>query len=117
MKYLFFVLVGITLFFSLSAGQITPAIVVNHDKLFHFIVFFALSFFMNISFPTYKIKKIVVVMILLAVGIEFAQYYFANRELSVIDFAASIMGIIVYVSIVKIMCRKYKTARKTFNVL
>ena len=116
MKYLFFVLVGVTLFFSLSVGQITPAIVVNHDKFAHFVVFLVLSFCMNISFPRHTIKDLIVVMILLAVGIEFVQYLFTNRELSVIDLGASMAGIFVCVTMLKIMVKKVKIVGKTFSI-
>ena len=116
MKYLFFVLVGVTLFFSLSTWHITPAIVVNHDKFAHFLVFLVLSFCMNISFPRHTIKDLIVVMILLAVGIEFVQYLFTNRELSVIDLGASMAGIFVCVTMLKIMVKKYKIVGKTFSI-
>ena len=115
MKYLFYIFVGVTLFFSLSVGNMTPAIVVNHDKIAHFVAFFVLSFFMNISFPTQTIKNLIVIMILIAVGIEFAQYYFANRELSVIDLGASVAGIIGYVIMLKFIGRMYDTAEKVFK--
>lgn len=116
MKYLFFVLVGVTLFFSLSVGQITPAIVVNHGKFAHFLVFLVLSFCMNISFPTHTIKDLIVGMISLALGIEFVQYLFANRELSVIDIGASMAGIFVYVTMLKVMVKKYKIVEKIFGI-
>ena len=116
MKYLFFVLVGVTLFFSLSTWHITPAIVVNHDKFAHFLVFLMLSFCMNISFPTHTIKDLIVGMILLALGIEFVQYLFANRELSVIDIGASMAGIFAYVTMLKVMVKKYKIVGKIFGI-
>lgn len=115
MKYLFYMLVGVTLFFALSAGQITPAMVVNHDKFSHFLVFFVLSFCMNISFPTHTIKNLIVGMISFAIGIEFAQYLFANRELSVTDFGASMAGITGYIIMLKFIGRKYDTAGKVFK--
>ena len=115
MRYLFYIFVGATLFFSLSAGNITPAIVVNNDKFAHVIVFFVLSLFMSIAFPTQSIKNLIVVMILLAVGIEFAQYIFANRELSVLDLGASMVGIIGYMIMLKFIGRKYDIAGKVFK--
>ncbi len=115
MKYLFYLLVGVTLFFSLSAAHITPAIIVNHDKFAHFVVFFVLSFCMNLAFPTHAIKDLTVVMISLAVGIELFQYLFAHRELSVVDLGASVAGIFVYLIISKIIGRKYKIGGRKFN--
>ena len=116
MKFFFFVLVGVTLFFSLSVGKITPAIVVNHDKFTHFVVFLVLSFCMNISFPKHTVKELIVVMISLAIGIEFAQYLFANRVLSVIDLGASMVGIFAYVMMLKIIGKIYNILGKISNV-
>ena len=116
MKYIFFILVGVTLFFSFSAGPITPAIVVNHDKVAHFVVFFVLSFCMNISFSKDTIKNLILVMILLAIGIECVQYLFTNRELSILDLWASLAGIFVYVMIWKMMDRQYKIIERNSNI-
>ncbi len=96
MRVLFYVLVGVTLFFSLSVGRIIPAIVVNHDKFAHFVVFFVLSFCMNISFPKYPIKNLVVIMGSLALGIELLQYLLSSRDSSIGDLGASMAGIFVY---------------------
>ena len=105
MKYLFLLLVGVTLFFSFSPGSVTPAFVVNNDKLAHFVVFFGLSFGLSLSFADFSIRKLFFIMVLLAAGIEVFQYLFANRELSFFDFGASTLGIFVYLSVLKIFCQ------------
>ena len=55
-------------------------------------------------------------MILLAAGIEVFQYLFADRELSVLDFMASLAGIFVYVMLLKLIDRQYKIIEINLNI-
>jgi VanZ family protein len=102
-KYLFYSAISTILFFAFSPGQFTPEIVGTHDKLAHFCAFFVLSFGMNFSFPAYSIKRIFIVMVLLAAGIEVVQQYCPGRFVSVDDFSAGMAGVFVYLAILKIM--------------
>lgn len=107
MKYLFYIVVSTILFFAFSPGHFTPSVLGNHDKAAHFCAFFVLSFGMKFSFPTYPIKRIFIIMALLAMGIEIVQHYFTTRELSVVDFAAGLAGIFVYLVMLKIIVKMY----------
>ena len=46
-------------------------------------------------------------MALLAMGIEVVQHYFTTRELSVVDFAAGLAGIFIYLAMLKIIIKTY----------
>ena len=116
LKYLFYIVVSTTLFLAFSPGHFTPSLMVNHDKVAHFCAFFVLSFGMKFSFPTYSIKRIFFIMAFLAMGIEVVQHFFTTRELSIIDFAASLAGIFVFLTMLKIIAKRYAGFGVTYKV-
>ena len=101
-RFVFLVLVVVTLFFSFSPGSVSPAFVVNNDKLAHFVVFFGLTFWLKFSFPGFLARKLFFIMVLLAASIEVFQYLFANREFSFFDFGAGGLGVFVYLVVLRI---------------
>jgi len=101
LKYLFYTIIGLILFLAFTPGHFTPAMFSNHDKVAHFCAFFTLTFGMSFSFPTYRIKRIYIIMALLAMGIEVVQHFFTTREFSVFDFAAGMAGVFVYLTLLK----------------
>ena len=107
MKFLFFATVSTILFFAFSPGHFTPRIFHGHDKIAHIFAFFVLSFGMKVSFTTYSIRRIFLIMALLAGGIEVIQYLFANREVSAADFGAGMVGFFIYASMLKMATRTY----------
>ena len=101
-RFVFLVLVLVTLFFSFSPGSVSPAFVVNNDKLAHFVVFFGLTFWLKFSFPGFFARKLFFIMAFLAASIEVFQYLFAGRELSFFDFGAGVLGVFVYLVVLRI---------------
>jgi len=84
-------------FFAFSPGQLTPAYIVNHDKAAHAVVFFILSWMMRRSFPAMTMRKMILTVGLLALGIEVIQFLFANRGFSAEDMIYNALGISLYV--------------------
>lgn len=107
MKSLFFVTTSIILFFAFSPAHFTPNIVGVHDKVAHFVAFFCLTLGLKFSFPLCSIKRTFLILVLLAAGIEIIQFYFTNRQLSILDFGAGMAGIFFYLSILKIITTIY----------
>ncbi|MCF6204488.1 MAG: VanZ family protein [Methylococcaceae bacterium] len=105
MKSLFFVTTSIILFFAFSPANYTPSIVGAHDKVAHFVAFFCLALGLNFSFPLCSIKRAFLILVLLAAGIEIIQFYFTNRQLSILDFSAGLAGVLFYLSMYKIINR------------
>lgn len=97
--------VSVIMFFAFSPGHFTPDIIGDHDKLAHFVAFFALAFGLNFSFPKYSARRTFLILVLVAAGIEIVQYYFTSRQLSFIDFVAGMTGIFAYLSALKIITR------------
>lgn len=107
MKSLFYIVVGVILFLAFTPSKFTPSIVGGHDKIAHFVAFFVLSFGMKFSFSTYSFRRIFLMMALLAAGIEIFQYYFTNRQFSIMDFGAGMAGVFIYLSLLKIITKVY----------
>ncbi|MCK5829822.1 MAG: hypothetical protein KAH20_05925 [Methylococcales bacterium] len=115
MKSLFYVVVGVMLFFAFLPGKFTPNIIGHHDKLAHFVAFFILSFGMKFSFSTYSFRRIFLIMAILAAGIEFFQYGFTSRQFSIVDFGAGMAGVFIYLSILRIITKIYTTFNQAYN--
>lgn len=104
------ILLSLTLFFALASSRYTPAIVVNHDKLAHFLVFLLLTGSLHRAFPKQSLFPLMSILTILALAIEFAQYYWVGRELSMVDFSASVAGVLLYSS-VRMVVVKVKDVR------
>ncbi len=92
---LFTMLTGI-LFFAFSPGRLTPAWIVNHDKLSHFSVFFMVSFMVNFSFPKMTISMQLALLFLFSLLIEIMQLTFFNRGFSLIDIGYNTLGMALF---------------------
>ena len=81
------------LFFAFMPGPVTPAFVVNHDKAFHFLVFFALSLLLTFAMPKIRHRFHVVSLFLFAIAIELIQLLFVHRGYSLMDILYDVSGI------------------------
>ena len=96
-KFLFLSGLLVIFVFALSPGHITPAYIVNHDKMAHVAGFFMLSFLLQGAFPLLIIRARVLVLVLLALMIETMQYLFVGRSFSLDDLLYGVAGILLFV--------------------
>ena len=68
---------------------------VNFDKVFHFLVFAGLSFFVPLAQSVLGRVMIVFAILLLGLGIEAVQYYIPHRGASLHDLLANILGALI----------------------
>jgi len=101
MKYLFLLSLVTISIFAFSSGRYTPALIVNHDKVAHALIFFVLSFLMHRSFLIMPITKMMGLMILLGIVIELIQFLFISRGFSLEDLMHDGIGVILYASAYK----------------
>ena len=95
-------LVFLLLVLFISYGAVTPveggASLPYIDKLFHFVAFLVLTFFMDLSIkkPLLLSKAALIFLILYAFLIELVQYFLSYRSAEVFDFISDLLGILVY---------------------
>ena len=99
-RCLFILLVLFTAYaaFSPSDGN---ASIPNIDKFIHFVIFFLLAFFLDLSVKESIIKYPLFIFFLFfyATLIEFVQYFLPTRSADLIDFLFDLIGILVYLVI------------------
>lgn len=96
MKYILVIAIATILFFALMPGRMTPAFIVDHDKVVHAVVFFMLALMLRRSFPGVSLLQCVVFLGIFGVGIETLQYLFANRGFSRGDIVFDGLGLTLY---------------------
>lgn len=77
----------------------------SYDKANHIIAFFVLAFLLDYSYPQnihpqitfFKVKM--VILLAYAIFIEVVQYFLPYRTFSVIDIAADLAGILIYLTL------------------
>ncbi|MBU3015742.1 VanZ family protein [Poseidonibacter lekithochrous] len=102
MRYLFILALGLIVYISFNSTFINPYLFEGADKIKHFLAFFILSFLFFRSFEDINNKFKFSILALFAVLIEVIQS-FVGREASVNDALASLLGIVLYLLIVKII--------------
>lgn len=103
MKIVFFILLFIVIYFSVETNiKINTYPFEHSDKLKHIIAFFTLSFFFFKSFKDINNKFKFSILALFAVLIEGIQS-FIGREASFNDALASLLGIVLYLLILKVI--------------
>lgn len=99
MKYVFAGSLLVIFLFALMPGQMTPAVIVNHDKAAHAAAFFLLAFMVQRSFVMMPLSKRLMWLVLMAVSIEMLQYLVAHRGFSLEDLAYDALGIALYTAV------------------
>ncbi len=77
------------------------------DKANHFIAFFVLYILLYFSHFKFKIKTIILVLLIFAFQIEVVQYFLPNRYFSFLDILADFVGIIMGMIVVYLILKLY----------
>ena len=96
MKYILAISVVMIFFFALMPGKMTPAFIVDNDKAVHATVFFMLALMLQRSFPQVRFWPRLMLLAMMALGIEVLQYFVADRGFSRGDLVFDGLGLIVY---------------------
>lgn len=98
MKNIFTVLLIISIiaieYLATTTMQIKP-IQNSWDKLNHFIAFFTLYILFYFSNFNITKKQMVILLFLFALQIEVVQYFIPNREFSLLDIFADLVGVFI----------------------
>ncbi len=97
-RSIFFLLIILTSFSTLSAPLETLISLVHFDKFLHFFAFLVLSVFLDLSTtePLIKKKMLISLLIAYALSIEVTQYFLPYRDAEFLDFLFDLLGILVY---------------------
>jgi len=82
--------------FAFTSGRLTPAFVVNNDKIFHTLAFIVLSFMMHHSFAMGSLRKSAIFVLFVGVMIEVIQVLFTTRGFSFEDLGFDLLGVMLY---------------------
>ena len=99
-RCLFIALVLLTAYAAFSPSEGDSSIP-HIDKIFHFLIFFLLSFILDLSVeePLIKYPFLILFLFFYAILIEFVQYFLSYRSAELFDFLSDSMGILVYLVI------------------
>ena len=99
-RCLFVLLVVLTAYAAFNPSQGTSSIP-HIDKFFHFLIFFLLSFSLDLSVkqPLLKYPLLILFLIFYAALIEFVQYFLPYRSAELFDLLSDSIGILVYLII------------------
>tara|TARA_B100000674_G_C37506989_1_gene763031 strand:- start:284 stop:628 length:345 start_codon:yes stop_codon:yes gene_type:complete len=99
-RCLFVLLVVFTAYAAFYPSQGTSSIP-HIDKFFHFLIFFLLSFSLDLSVkqPLLKHPLLILFLIFYAALIEFVQYFLPYRSAELFDLLSDSIGILVYLII------------------
>ena len=108
MKFIFIVFFGLIIYISFNNTVLNPYLFEGADKLKHLIAFFVLSFLVRFSFKDFDYKYFI--LILFAFLIELGQF-FTQRESSFYDFLSSVLGIVIFLILQKVLILYNKSKR------
>ncbi|GHB57084.1 teicoplanin resistance protein VanZ [Psychrosphaera saromensis] len=76
------------------------------DKIAHFLIFFSLTLLLDLSFKL-SVNKILLILSAYGVTIEVLQSFLPYRSASLGDILADILGVVVYIFLLRTFFRKY----------
>lgn len=84
-----------------APGEIQQSV---NDKLGHALAFLLLAFLVHASWPEFKFRwRQLIPLLSYGVALECAQYFIPNRYFSLLDMAADLAGIILYVLLIPLI--------------
>ncbi len=106
-KFTFYVSVITILYLATTTLEI-KAVSNSWDKLNHFVAFFTLYVLLSFSYENLKIELKVLILTLFGFMIEVIQYFIPNREFSLFDVFADIVGIFIGVLLFSLYSNRFK---------
>lgn len=103
LKKLFFIYLTIILYLAVTPQEV-EVIKNSWDKLNHFAAFFVLYILLYFTFRKLDIFYKSLISFAFGFFIESVQYFLPNREFSLFDILADIIGIILAILVLKTLC-------------
>lgn len=100
-KILFFTYLAIIFYLAVTPQEV-DVVKNSWDKLNHFAAFFVLYVLLTFSFNKINIFYRFLISLSFGIFIEIIQYFLPNREFSLLDVLADVIGIILGILFVKI---------------